>query len=110
VVIDTGLSTADKDFVSALAEVLDPADVQWLWITPWDRDDAARSYEHRRGAYVNFLNEVRFQAFRPPCLCLRQATAEKAVADDPDDGVEVLAVARAGSGLGSGYPCWPRCP
>jgi hypothetical protein len=25
VVIDTGLSTADKDFVSALAEVLDPA-------------------------------------------------------------------------------------
>jgi hypothetical protein len=28
VVIDTGLSTADKDFVSALAEVLDPTDVQ----------------------------------------------------------------------------------
>jgi hypothetical protein len=41
------------------------------------------------------LNEVRFQAFRPPCLCLRQATVEKAAADDPDDGVEVLAVARA---------------
>jgi hypothetical protein len=37
-VIDTGLSTADKDFVSALAEVLDPADVQWLWITHPDRD------------------------------------------------------------------------
>jgi glyoxylase-like metal-dependent hydrolase (beta-lactamase superfamily II) len=33
VVIDTGLSTADKDFVSALAEVLDPDDVRWLWIT-----------------------------------------------------------------------------
>ena len=37
-VIDTGLSTADKDFVSALAEVLDPADVRWLWITHPDRD------------------------------------------------------------------------
>lgn len=38
VVIDTGLSTADKDFLSALAEVLDPADVRWLWITHPDRD------------------------------------------------------------------------
>jgi glyoxylase-like metal-dependent hydrolase (beta-lactamase superfamily II) len=38
VVIDTGLSTADKDFVSALAEVLDPADVRWIWITHPDRD------------------------------------------------------------------------
>lgn len=38
VVIDTGLSTADKDFVSALAEVLDPADVRWVWITHPDRD------------------------------------------------------------------------
>jgi glyoxylase-like metal-dependent hydrolase (beta-lactamase superfamily II) len=38
VVIDTGLSTADKDFVSALAEVLDPDDVRWLWITHPDRD------------------------------------------------------------------------
>ncbi|MGH3464755.1 MAG: MBL fold metallo-hydrolase [Kribbellaceae bacterium] len=38
VVIDTGLSTIDKDFVSALAEVLDPTDVQWLWITHPDRD------------------------------------------------------------------------
>lgn len=38
VVIDTGLSTAEKDFVSALAEVLDPADVRWVWITHPDRD------------------------------------------------------------------------
>ena len=38
VVIDTGLSTADKDFVSALAAVLDPADVRWIWITHPDRD------------------------------------------------------------------------
>ena len=29
VVIDSGLSTLDKDFVSALAQVLDPADVRW---------------------------------------------------------------------------------
>ena len=32
-VIDTGLSTPNKEFVSALAEVLDPAEVQWMWIT-----------------------------------------------------------------------------
>ena len=38
VVIDTGLSTADKDFVSALAQVLDPAEVRWIWITHPDRD------------------------------------------------------------------------
>jgi hypothetical protein len=38
VVIDSGLSTADKDFVSALAEVIDPADIRWLWITHPDRD------------------------------------------------------------------------
>jgi hypothetical protein len=38
VVIDSGLSTIDKDFLSALAEVLDPADVRWLWITHPDRD------------------------------------------------------------------------
>jgi flavorubredoxin len=38
VVIDTGLSTADKDFVSALAGVIDPADVRWVWITHPDRD------------------------------------------------------------------------
>ena len=38
VVIDTGLSNAEKDFVSALAKVVDPADVRWLWITHPDRD------------------------------------------------------------------------
>jgi glyoxylase-like metal-dependent hydrolase (beta-lactamase superfamily II) len=37
-VIDTGLSTADKDFLSALGQVLDPADVRWVWITHPDRD------------------------------------------------------------------------
>ncbi len=38
VVVDTGLSTPDKDFVSDLAEVLDPADVRWIWLTHPDRD------------------------------------------------------------------------
>ena len=38
VVIDTGLSTGDKDFISALAEVIDPADVRWVWLTHPDRD------------------------------------------------------------------------
>jgi flavorubredoxin len=38
VVVDTGLSTPDKDFVSELARVIDPADVRWIWITHPDRD------------------------------------------------------------------------
>jgi Metallo-beta-lactamase superfamily len=38
VVIDTGLSTTGKDFVSALSQVMDPADVRWVWITHPDRD------------------------------------------------------------------------
>lgn len=38
VVIDTGLSTPGKDFVSDLSAVIDPADVRWIWITHPDRD------------------------------------------------------------------------
>jgi hypothetical protein len=38
VVVDTGLSTPDKDFVSELSDVIDPADVRWIWITHPDRD------------------------------------------------------------------------
>jgi len=38
VVVDTGLSTADKDFVSDLGRVIDPADVRWIWLTHPDRD------------------------------------------------------------------------
>jgi len=38
VVIDSGLSTVDKDFVADLVEVLNPADVRWIWITHPDRD------------------------------------------------------------------------
>ena len=29
---------ADKDFVGELSEVIDPADVRWIWITHPDRD------------------------------------------------------------------------
>jgi len=38
VVVDTGLGLRDRDFVASLAEVLDPADVRWIWITHPDRD------------------------------------------------------------------------
>jgi len=37
-VVDTGLSTPDKDFVAELSDVIDPADVRWIWITHPDRD------------------------------------------------------------------------
>jgi hypothetical protein len=37
-VIDTGLSTPDKDFVTELSDVIDPADIRWVWITHPDRD------------------------------------------------------------------------
>jgi hypothetical protein len=38
VVVDTGLGLADRDFVASLAEVMDPADVRWIWISHPDRD------------------------------------------------------------------------
>lgn len=38
VVVDTGLSTPGKDFLSALADVIDPVDVRWIWLTHPDRD------------------------------------------------------------------------
>ncbi len=38
VVIDTGLSTDDKDFVRSLEAVIDPSDVRWIWLTHPDRD------------------------------------------------------------------------
>lgn len=38
VVIDTGLSNSDKDFVTDLSRVIDPADVRWVWLTHPDRD------------------------------------------------------------------------
>jgi glyoxylase-like metal-dependent hydrolase (beta-lactamase superfamily II) len=38
VVVDTGLSTNDKDFLTELSDVIDPADVRWIWLTHPDRD------------------------------------------------------------------------
>lgn len=38
VVVDTGLSLADRHFVEDLAAVVDPADVRWIWLTHPDRD------------------------------------------------------------------------
>ena len=45
VVVDTGLSTPDKDFVTELSKVIDPADVQWIWITHPDRDHTGGLWE-----------------------------------------------------------------
>jgi hypothetical protein len=41
VVIDTGLGLPDRDLVASLAEVIDPADVAWIWLTHPDRDHPA---------------------------------------------------------------------
>jgi glyoxylase-like metal-dependent hydrolase (beta-lactamase superfamily II) len=38
VVVDTGLGLPDRDFVRALAPVIDPPDVRWIWLTHPDRD------------------------------------------------------------------------
>lgn len=45
VVIDTGLSTDDKDFVSWLSSAIDPADVRWIWLTHPDRDHTGGLYD-----------------------------------------------------------------
>jgi glyoxylase-like metal-dependent hydrolase (beta-lactamase superfamily II) len=38
VVVDTGLGLPDRDFVSTLRHVIDPADIRWIWLTHPDRD------------------------------------------------------------------------
>ena len=37
-VVDTGLSRPDRDYLSVLADVIDPADVRWIYLTHPDRD------------------------------------------------------------------------
>lgn len=38
VLIDTGLAALHADFVAALGEVIDPADLRWIWMTHADPD------------------------------------------------------------------------
>jgi hypothetical protein len=38
VVVDTGLGLPDRAFVAFLADVIDPADIRWIWLTHPDRD------------------------------------------------------------------------
>ncbi len=45
VVLDTGLSLPDRDFVQSLSEVMDPADVRWIWLTHPDRDHTGGIYD-----------------------------------------------------------------
>lgn len=45
VVVDTGLGLPDRNFVAALAEVMDPADVAWIWLTHPDRDHTGGLFE-----------------------------------------------------------------
>ncbi len=45
VVVDTGLGLPDRDFVGALADAIDPADVAWIWLTHPDRDHTGGLFE-----------------------------------------------------------------
>lgn len=45
VVIDTGLSLPGRGFLDALGSVLDPRDVEWIWITHPDRDHTGALHE-----------------------------------------------------------------
>ena len=38
VVVDTGLSLPDRNFLEVLGSVIDPKDVRWIWLTHPDRD------------------------------------------------------------------------
>jgi hypothetical protein len=38
VVVDTGLSLPGRGFLQALGSVIDPADIEWIWLTHPDRD------------------------------------------------------------------------
>jgi hypothetical protein len=38
VIVDTGLGLPDRDFVTTVSAVIDPADIRWIWLTHPDRD------------------------------------------------------------------------
>ena len=45
VVVDTGLSLPNRDFLASLRTVLDPASVHWIWLTHPDRDHTGGLFE-----------------------------------------------------------------
>lgn len=45
VVVDTGLSLPGRGFVDALGSVIDPADVEWIWLTHPDRDHTGALFD-----------------------------------------------------------------
>ncbi|MFD3458213.1 MBL fold metallo-hydrolase [Nocardia fluminea] len=45
VVVDTGLSLPDRGFMAALSAVVDPADVEWIWLTHPDRDHTGSLFD-----------------------------------------------------------------
>jgi glyoxylase-like metal-dependent hydrolase (beta-lactamase superfamily II) len=45
VVVDTGLGTPGTGFLDALASVIDPQDVRWIWLTHPDRDHTGSLFE-----------------------------------------------------------------
>ena len=45
VVVDTGLSLPGRGFLDALASVVDPPDVEWIWLTHPDRDHTGGLFE-----------------------------------------------------------------
>lgn len=45
VVVDTGLSLPDRGFMDALGSVIDPEDVEWIWLTHPDRDHTGALFD-----------------------------------------------------------------
>jgi hypothetical protein len=44
-VVDTGLGLPDRGFLNAMASVVDPEDVRWVWLTHPDRDHTGALFE-----------------------------------------------------------------
>ncbi|MCQ4117834.1 MBL fold metallo-hydrolase [Rhodococcus tibetensis] len=45
VVVDTGLSLPGRGFLEALGSVVDPADIEWVWLTHPDRDHTGSLFD-----------------------------------------------------------------